>query len=337
LFLYVNILIDSLWGNGGRTMEKEINFRHWFAEHLLANSFIFALMYQAVDIFLNYFVSGELRQGFGNFYRSAGGREDLSRFLLLSLLFLVFGIFSRNIIRELKKTQADQLRNLNEIKNFAHSVVHDVKNPAIGIHTMAMLLKKKYSELLDDQGKHYFEIMEQTSEDIVALMEKVDIYIRAREYPLTFENVDVQNVIEIIREGIIPTLEVRRIEWFQQPEVFPKIRGDRLSIHRIFRNLIDNALKYGGDDLSRIILEYCEDPQFYVFCICDNGCGIDEYEKKNVFEIFARAKNSGNIEGMGLGLAIVKELVEKHGGIIQMNSALGKGTTFTFTISKNNL
>lgn len=316
-------------------MKREINLRYWFSEHLLAASFIFALIYQLVDIFLNYFISGSLRQGVSNFYQSTEGKEDLLRFVLLFLLFTCFGLFSRKIILERKKALEEQSLRLTEIKNFAHSVIHDVKNPAIGIHSMAMLLEKKYGEVIDDDGKRYLQIMEQTSKDIVALMQNVNTYIQAREYPLTFEAVNVQIEIEIILESISPTLAVRNIKWLQHPETFPKIRADRLSIHRIFRNLIDNAIKYGGDDLNRLIVEHQENDQFHIFSICDNGSGIDESEQENVFKFLGRGKTSGKIEGLGLGLAIVKELVEKHNGSVQMNSILGKGTTLMFTISKN--
>ena len=219
-------------------MKIKINFRTWFSDHLVAVSFIFALTYQLLDIFLNYFVSGELKQGFSNFYQSPGGAEDLTRFLVILVLFIYFGAESRSIIRANIKAAEDQSRRLNEIKNFANAVIHDVKNPAIGIHTMAMLFKKKYGGMVDDQGNHYLELMEQTSKDIVTMMENINIFIRAREYSLTFEIVNIQHEIDIIRDYINPTLEVRRIQWHQKPETFPQIRGDRLSIHRILRNLL---------------------------------------------------------------------------------------------------
>jgi len=316
-------------------MSKGLRLRHWFSEHIVTVGLTFALGYELVDIFLNYFVSGELRNGFSSFYQSAGGKEDLFRFFIVLALFCCFAVFSRNIILENKKSREDLTCHLNEVKSFAHSVMHDVKNPAIGVHTMAMLLKKKYDDVIDDQGKHYFGLLEQTSKDIVALMEHVNMYIRSREYPLTFEIVDVQNEIDLIRESIGPTLDARNITLVQQPEIFPRMKGDRLSMHRIFRNLIDNALKYGGDGLNRIILEYQETDRFHAFCVHDDGCGIDEPEQEGIFEVFKRARTSGRVEGLGLGLATVKELVERHNGSIQINSVLKKGTTFMFTISKN--
>lgn len=314
---------------------KIMNFRYYFSQHLLAAAFIFVLLYQVIDILINYFISGDIRQGFSNYYRSGSGREDLLRFVILLILFIIFGIASRKVIQQLEKAQDENIRHLNDIKNFAHSVIHDVKNPAIGIHTMAMILTNKYSDVIDKQGKHYFEIMQSTSKDIVELMELVNTFVRCRECPLNLEAVDLQSELRSIQESINPLLEVRKITWVQYPETLPTIRADRLSIHRIFRNLIDNALKYGGNDLSQLVLEYHEHVEFHTFCVCDNGAGIDESEQEDLFELYKRAKGSGRVDGLGLGLATVKELVEKHQGSIWMNSKLGKGTTFIFTISRH--
>jgi len=316
-------------------MKNESILRNLFSKHIISIAFILVLIYQIFDMILNYFVSGELQKGFSNFYQSRGGKEDLLRFFVLLFLFLFFGKFCGKIIQEHREVQEDQLRHMNELKNFANAVIHDAKNPAIGIYTMAMLLRKKYDEIIDHQGKHYLDIMEQTSKDIVKLMELVNMFIRSRECKLSIETVNVQNEIDIIQESLSQILETRKIEWHQTPKIFPQIRGDRLSIHRIFRNLIDNSIKYGGNDLNRIIVEYQETDEFHIFYVCDNGSGIDELDQENIFEIFSRAKTSGKVEGLGLGLAIVKELVVKHNGTIKLTSSLGKGTAFVFTISRN--
>lgn len=316
-------------------MRKSIDLRHYFSEYSFAVCIIFAAVYQLLDFVLNYFISNELDQGFINFYQSSGGKEDLLRLFIVLILFVLFAKFSKDIILDLRIASQAESRHLDEIKHFAYSVMHDVKNPAIGVNSMAILLRKKYDDIIDDQGKHYFEIMEQSSKDIVALMEQVNVFIKSREHALKFENVNLQSEIDIIHENINPILQVRRIRWFQQPDTFPSIRADRLSIHRIFRNLIDNAIKYGGDNLSQIILEYQANDEFHTFYVSDNGCGIDESDQEQIFQVFKRTKASGRLDGLGLGLAIVKELVERHNGSILINSIPDKGTTFMFTISKS--
>jgi signal transduction histidine kinase len=223
---------------------------------------------------------------------------------------------------------------MREIKDFANSVIHDIKNPAIGMHTFARFLGEKYECQLDDQGKHMCDMLMKTAEHIVNLAEQINIFIKTREFPLELENINLSRMLDIIKESIATTLNVRSISW-SQPENALIIKADRMSMHRIFRNLIDNALKYGGKELSRVIIEHREGTSFHYFSVSDNGRGIDEDDQEKVFELFMRTKSSRKIEGSGLGLAIVRKIVEKHGGKIRMKSIPGKGTTFFFSISKN--
>jgi signal transduction histidine kinase len=318
-------------------MRKKEFFRYWFSDHLILAGIIFSLIYQAVDISLNYFVSGELkREGIG-FYLTLGGIEDLIRFFICFALFMFFGIFVKNIILDLRQTHQDKAENLNEninkIKNFAYAVAHDVKNPAINIYAWVKLLSKKYHNQFDDEGKHYLDSLEKNAQNIATMVGDINIFIETMELPLNFENVDVKKELAFIRNGVNPILDLRQIQWLEPKEI-PRIRADRMSIYRILRNLIDNALKHGGDDLRQITFEYLEIEKFCVFKVIDDGCGIDESEHDEVFEAFSRPTTSEKIEGSGLGLSIVKELVEKHGGKISVDSLPNKGTCFTFTILK---
>jgi signal transduction histidine kinase len=119
------------------------------------------------------------------------------------------------------------------------------------------------------------------------------------------------------------------------PETSIKIKADRLSLHRVFRNLIDNALHHGGEGLSRIIIEYEENDRFHTFCVSDNGMGIKEEDHDKVFEPFTRLQSPNGYKGSGMGLAIVKEIVERHGGQISVESVPEKGTNFFFALSKS--
>jgi signal transduction histidine kinase len=316
-------------------MIRQINVRKLFADHLIVTCLLFAILYQIIDIILNYFMTTHLHGGLVNYYKSPYGHQDIWCFFVVMSIFVLFGIMCRSIILEVITETNEKERLLTRNKQFAYSVIHDIKNPAIGIHTMAMMLKKTYSEHLDDKGKHYFDILEQVSRDIISLMEKIYEFIQSGEHPLDIETVNIHDELTIIRRNIESISTMRDIRWLQQPVLFPEIKADRLSISRIFRNLIDNALKHGGDDLSQLKVEYHESDGFHEFSIGDNGCGIDEFVQKTVFEVFKSGKTSGNVDGLGLGLTTVKNLVEKHGGSIWMNSVLGNGTTFTFTISKN--
>ena len=114
----------------------------------------------------------------------------------------------------------------------------------------------------------------------------------------------------------------------------PEINADRLSILRVLRNLIDNALKYGGDDLSKINIGCEQSDEFYVLFVKDDGMGIRREDFKKIFTTFERTKTSMGIEGTGLGLAIVKEIAEQHGGEVWVELGPEKGTSFYVSIQK---
>jgi signal transduction histidine kinase len=115
----------------------------------------------------------------------------------------------------------------------------------------------------------------------------------------------------------------------------PAIKADRLSILRILRNLVDNALKYGGDDLREIRIGYEKSERFHILSVSDDGIGIKGEDAEKIFEVFQRQKRPGGVEGTGLGLAIVKELAEQHSGEVWVEPGREKGTTFYVSIASS--
>ena len=114
-----------------------------------------------------------------------------------------------------------------------------------------------------------------------------------------------------------------------------KIKADRLSMIRTFRNFVDNAFKYGGDTLNEIRIGYEESDEFHTFSVSDDGAGMSGRDYEGIFGLFRRDETSKTIEGAGLGLAIVREIAERHGGKVWAEPGEQKGITFYISISKN--
>ena len=165
-------------------------------------------------------------------------------------------------------------------------------------------------------------------------MEKINIYISTQEAPLTFESIDLKELLQMVREEFSTQLSIRQIKW-SVPEVLSEIHADRLSMLRVFRNLVDNALKYGGERLKEIHIGYKKDHAYHVLSVRDDGRGLQEKDSKKIFGLFKREASSRGIQGTGLGLAIVKEIAQQHGGDVWLDAAAKKGTTFYFSISKD--
>ena len=172
------------------------------------------------------------------------------------------------------------------------------------------------------------------AEQMVDMVGKINRFISAREGPVNLQKVDIQEITETLRTEFAPILGKRKILWPGQVGS-GEIIADKSALLRIFRNLIDNALKHGGKGMTRLTIRHREESNFHVFSFSDNGVGIKEKDRGMIFEKFCRPERSGGAMGAGLGLAIVKELAELHGGRIWVDKGVKHGATFYVSIPKS--
>jgi PAS domain S-box-containing protein len=236
-------------------------------------------------------------------------------------------------IRERENAEKALKESSEKIKLFAYSVSHDLKNPAIGIRGLTSLFYEQYKDLLDEKGKNFCEHILEAAEQIAALTERMNAYVSAKENPLTIERVQLLEILQTMRKEFSAQLNIRRVKWLQ-PTVMPEIMADRLSVLRVLRNLIDNALKYGGEDLGEIEVGYEESDRDHILFVRDNGIGLEKEDCKKIFAPYERKGKTRGVEGAGLGLAIVKEIAEKHGGRAWAEPGTEKGAIFYVSISK---
>lgn len=247
---------------------------------------------------------------------------------------IIGGIESIRDITEWKRMEKELQDNAEKIKLFAYSVSHDLKSPIIGINGLTRLLHRQYGSALDERGKRYCDQILKASEQALALVEEINLYIKTKEMPLSFEQIDPREIIQMVRDEFDALLSMRRVRW-HQPEFIPELKADRLSVLRVFRNFVDNALKYGGAELSEIRIEYETSGDFHVFSVIDDGIGIKPEHAEKIFELFQRSGSVKEVEGTGLGLAIIKEIAEKHHGKVWIDTDCEKGTTFRIAISRH--
>jgi PAS domain S-box-containing protein len=241
---------------------------------------------------------------------------------------------SNRDITDRKQAEQALQDSSQKLKLFAYSVAHDLKSPAIGVYGLTRRLSKNYKDILDEKGRNYCDQILKTSEHIVALVDKVNVYIATKEARLSIERVNIAEILRMLKDEFSTRLTIRRIDW-QEPETPVEIRADRLSMVRAFRNFVDNSLKYGGESLSAIWTGYEESEDFHIFSFSDNGKGLKEEDSERIFGAFQRNETSRGVEGTGLGLTIVKEIAEQHGGSVWVEPRRKKGITFYFSISKN--
>jgi signal transduction histidine kinase len=245
------------------------------------------------------------------------------------------------INEELRKEVAERMRieealreSSEKLKFFAYSVMHDLKSPAIGVHGIANLLHRNYQGALDERGRSYCEQILRASKHIATFVDSINTFIASKENPLAIETLNLGQILEPVREEVDNDLCLRRVAWRVSASCSVEIEADKLSMIRVFRNLVANALKYGGERLGEISIGYEQTSDFHIFSVSDNGVGIKREDCERIFAVFQRLAKSQQVEGVGLGLAIVKEIAERHGGRVWAEPGEPSGTTFYVSISR---
>ena len=239
------------------------------------------------------------------------------------------------IMRTAELAEANEMlqKSSEKIKQFAFSVSHDLKNPAIGIYGLTKRLLNDYADRLDERGQKICSQIVNASEQIATLVENINIYIATKEMPVNYENLNLKEISRIIHEEFATPIALKGIKWYE-PDDNPVIKADRLSVIRALRNLVDNALKYGGDALSMISISCTDSDGYHVISVKDDGRGLTEKDSNKIFSLFFRGKTVKPINGTGMGLAIVKEIAERHGGAAWAESGPNHGTTIFMSFSK---
>jgi signal transduction histidine kinase len=244
-------------------------------------------------------------------------------------------------VRELKEEAIDHRRiektlidSSERIKLFAYSISHDLKSPAVSLYGLTKRLHKDYAHILDEKGQRCCDFILKTAEQIVELVEQINVFISTKETPLKIEKISLKEVFQAIREEFSSQLAIREIKW-TEPDCIPEISADRLCTIRALRNIVDNALKYGGDAFTNIDIGYKEADEFHILSVKDNGIGLRGHDSyRDIFAPFIRRGTSRGIQGSGLGLNILKEIAEKHGGEVWLKPGRERGVTFFISISK---
>ncbi len=238
-------------------------------------------------------------------------------------------------IRKQEELRVRLLQKNHELESFASIAAHDLKSPLSNIMSAATIFSETYASQLDTQGKLLIDSIEKSGERLILLIDgllkfsKIDD-VRLLEKSKVNLNEVITDFTTLIGNGgnLIISLksELNAIETYT------------ILLDQILINLFTNSLKYCDKKITEIELFVTENSSHYLFIVKDNGPGIDEKYQGKIFNLFQTASiqdQYGN-KGNGIGLATVKKIIEKLGGTIQVESQVGKGAEFHFSISKYN-
>jgi light-regulated signal transduction histidine kinase (bacteriophytochrome) len=217
--------------------------------------------------------------------------------------------------RVLERTEA-LMRSNEELQQFAYIASHDLQEPLRTVSIYAQLLAKRFRGQLTGDADQFIKFIVEGSERMEKLIHDL----------LDFSRVDARATDAFTRTSCDEALDdaIRSLQ--------PWVTGDSIQLARLFQNLLVNSIKYRGEEAPHIHISAKRQDGGYLFSVRDNGIGIEPQYSEKVFGIFRclqpRDKNSGS----GMGLAICRKIVSRHEGRIWVESALGKGATFYFTL-----
>ncbi len=266
---------------------------------------------------------------------SFSNTADLSLIIsiILSLGFLYY--FYRNF-REFNQNTKNQLvlettvdERTEELQEYAHIVSHDLKSPLRTIDALVNWLKEDNKDKFDKNSLANFQLIESTLEKMELLISDILSYSSINTDANELQDVDLNVVIKNLKSILfIPkNISVNILS------KLPKIKGDPVKLQQLFQNLISNAIKFSDKEKGMIEIDVLDQGSNYQFSVKDNGIGIDEKFHDKIFKIFLSLDN--NKDSTGIGLAIVKKIVTQFQGKVWVESEVGKGSTFYFTLKKH--
>ncbi|HVZ68896.1 MAG TPA: PAS domain S-box protein [Rhizomicrobium sp.] len=240
---------------------------------------------------------------------------------------------------EVARYTSELERSNKELDDFAYIASHDLKEPLRGIHNHSRFLLEDNEDTLDEESTGRLNRLIFLSQRMEKLVNDLLYFSRLGRQELAVQPTDVGAVIADVAFTLDMFLEERNAR-ISLADNLPTVVCDKPRVTELFRNLITNAVKYNDKPEPEVEVGFLETKKKpngvamkRVFFVKDNGVGISPEFHHEIFRIFRRLHaGKGPEEGTGVGLTFVKKIVERHGGEIWLESELGKGTTFYFTL-----
>jgi two-component system NtrC family sensor kinase len=262
--------------------------------------------------------------------------EDENRSIREQLLQKELEVIAANSARELAETRSvfvEELERKNrELETFSYTVSHDLRAPLRSINSFSQILLEDYSEKLDSTGKSHLERVSSSAKRMGELIDDLLELSRVARAELSRGRIDLSAIARTILEDFSRNEPDRKVEWNVQDDIVLNVDGRLMKV--ALENLLGNALKFTAKTATaRIEFGTEQRDGGTVYFVRDNGAGFDMKYADKLFSPFKRLHGNDDFPGTGIGLATVHRIVDRHGGRIWADSAVGEGATFYFTIS----
>lgn len=278
------------------------------------------------------------RTSFQAWMREVKGQSEKWSQFDKEFLARIHKLIQDSIIRkmtEIKKLNEKLIEINNKLETYTHELGHDIKNPLTTIKTSAQFIRTRNDLSQEMISKFSTNILEAATL-INDIMDKTLESTRSHLTILPYEKIATDGLINQIIYQAADNYQVQNFK-LKLGELLP-VYGDKTLLYQLFMNLINNAIKFSSkQELTNLEVYSTQEGLNTIYYIRDNGIGIAEAERSNIFSIFRRLSNAGQFEGSGVGMSIVRRIVDRLNAHITFDSEIGAGTTFKISFpNKNN-
>ena len=232
--------------------------------------------------------------------------------------------------QKLEESVAELGRSNADLQQFAYVASHDLQEPLRMVSSYTQLIARRYQGKLDADADEFIAFAVDGANRMQRLIQDLLAYSRVNTTGRQFEPTAMETALNSALGNLVNAAKESQAVITHDP--LPAVMGDERQLAQLFQNLLSNAIKFSGAQPPRIHISAKQTDGQWVFSVRDHGIGMDPQYGDRIFVIFQRLHTRAEYPGTGIGLAICKKIVERHGGRIWVESELGKGATFYFTM-----
>lgn len=237
-------------------------------------------------------------------------------------------------IEQHEKELDTYIKSNQHLENFAFAAAHDLQSPINTMASFSKFLKASLEEEDLEEAMEYADFINQAAHNLKALVKDLLAFSRAKSTQYNPETFNLKRMAESLTKELDFSIKKQKatVSFDNLPEEFV---GDKVKIRQLLQNLISNGIKFKNPKIPPSVLVSCqEDKAAWKFSVKDNGIGIEKKNFEEIFQLFRRLNHKKAFSGTGIGLALCQNIVNQHKGRIWLESEMGQGTIFYFTIPK---
>ncbi len=220
-----------------------------------------------------------------------------------------------------RKKQEIQTSN-DALRRYAYIVSHDLKEPLRTISSYLQLIELRMGDRMDGETREFINYSVSGVRRMKGMLEAVLNYSQL-ENRKAFMSVDLNSVFDSSCENLNEAIHETRT--VIQRTALPRIQGDKYQLIQLFQNLMQNSIKFRGDNVPKIEIEYQTAGSGHLISLRDNGIGVEDHHRAQLFQMFRRLHAAGNYDGLGMGLAVCRKIMENHDGDITLDPSFHDG------------